>query len=173
MRKALVVIDMLQDFMSEGGALYCGPEARRVVGPIRGKLEAFREAGDPVIFVCDRHRPEDAEFDVFPLHCVEGTPGAEVIGELEPREGEVIVTKRRYSGFFGTDLDITLRELEVGELVLVGVCTDICVLYTAADARNLGYSVTVPADCVASFDDEAHEFALRAMERTLGVKVAR
>jgi nicotinamidase-related amidase len=66
---------------------------------------------------------------------------------------------------------LTLRELNVTELELAGVCTQICVLYTAADARMLNYDVTVRRECVASFDPEAHEFALKEMERTLGVKV--
>ncbi len=90
---------------------------------------------------------------------------------MAPREGDFQVYKRRYSAFFGTDLDLTLRELGVTELELVGVCTQICVLYTAADARMLNYNITVRKECVASFDEDAHAFALKEMEKTLGVKV--
>jgi len=93
------------------------------------------------------------------------------VAELAPQEGDLKIYKRRYSAFFGTDLDLTLRELGVTEVELVGVCTQICVLYTAADARMLNYDVTVRRNCVASFDPQAHEFALKEMEKTLGVKV--
>src|SRR5438067_722075 len=74
----------------------------------------------------------------------------------------------RSSGFFGTDVDITLRERRVDTVRVVGDCTNICVLYTAADARNLGYAVEVVRDGVTSFDLEAHEDALRELEKTLG-----
>src|SRR5437764_12512826 len=78
---------------------------------------------------------------MFPPHALSGSKGAEIVPEVAPAAGDVIITKRRYSGFFGTDLDITLRERGVDTLRLVGDCTNICVLYTAADARNLGYAV--------------------------------
>ena len=106
----------------------------------------------------------------FP-HCLAGKAGAEVIDELTPQKGDYIIYKRRYSAFFCTDLDLTLRELGVTEIELVGVCTQICVLYTAADARMLNYDVTVQKEYVDSFDKKAHDFALSEMEKTLGVKV--
>lgn len=168
---ALLVIDMLRDFVSEGGALYCGPPALALVDPVRQEIEAAREAGAAVIYICDRHRPDDAEFAMFPPHCVAGTPGAEVIPALAPRPGDWVIPKRRFSGFFATDLDLTLRELGVTRVRLVGVCTNICVLYTAADARMRGYAVEVPRAKVASFDAAAHEWALGEMERVLGVRV--
>jgi len=170
-RWALVVIDMLRDFVDEGGSLYCGPAASALVGPVAAEIAEARQKGVPVIYVCDRHRPDDPEFAMFPPHCVEGTPGAEVVAALTPRPGERVIPKRRFSGFFGTDLDLTLRELGVSRLRLVGVCTNICVLYTAADARMRGYEVEVPSDKVASFDDEAHRWALGQMEKVLGVRV--
>jgi nicotinamidase-related amidase len=108
---------------------------------------------------------------MFKPHCIKNTKGGEIIDSLAPRPGDYIIPKRRYSAFFGTDLDATLREMNVSELILVGVCTNICVLYTAADARMLNYKVTVIRDGVASFDEEAHKFALREMENTLGVKI--
>jgi len=171
MKRALVVIDMLNDFVAEEGALYCGPAARAVLPFIARAVEEARRAGEPVLFVADRHRPDDKEFEMFPPHCVAGTKGAEICPELRPQEGEPVIPKRRYSAFFGTDLDLDLREHGIQEVVLVGVCTNICVFFTAADARMRGYKVTVPRDGVASFDAEAHRFALREMEKVLGVNV--
>ncbi len=170
-QKALLVIDMLVDFMEERGTLYCGEEARRIIPFVREKLEQARKERWPVLFICDRHLPDDREFHLFPRHCVAGEVGAEIIAELTPQPGERVIHKRRYSGFFGTDLDLHLGELGIEELYLVGVCTNICVLYTAADARMRGYPVHVFREGVASFDQEAHCFALQEMEKTLGVEV--
>jgi len=171
MTRALVVVDMIEDFVREDGALYCGPSMRGVVAVIERELARARRSGEPVVYLADSHLPDDAEFAIFPPHAIAGTKGAEIVPELAPRAGEVVIPTRRYSGFFGTDLDITLRERGVDALRLVGDCTNICVLYTAADARNLGYAVEVVRDGVTSFDEQAHRDALRELERTLGAKV--
>lgn len=170
-KKALLVIDMLNDFIKPEGALYIGEAAQQVTEEIKRIIGKARREGVPVIYICDNHRADDAEFKMFRPHCVKGTRGAEVVEELAPQPGDYIIPKRRYSAFFGTDLDATLREMGISELVLVGVCTNICVLYTAADARMLNYEVTVIKRAVASFSQEAHEFALKELENTLGVKI--
>lgn len=171
MTRALVVVDMIEDFVREGGALYCGPSMARILPVVAAEVARARAAGEPVVHLTDAHLPGDAEFAMFPPHALAGTPGAAIVPELAPAAGEVVVAKRRYSGFFGTDLDITLRERRVDTIRLVGDCTNICVLYTAADARNLGYAVEVVAAGVTSFDEEAHRFALRELERTLGARI--
>ena len=141
--KALLVIDMLKDFIDEKGALSVGPVGKKITPFVKEKIEEFRQKGYPIIFVCDNHEEDDREFDMFPPHCIAGTKGAEIIEDIDVRPEDKIIKKRRYSAFFGTDLDLTLREKEVNELSLVGVCTNICVLYTAADARNLAYKVNI------------------------------
>jgi nicotinate phosphoribosyltransferase len=108
---------------------------------------------------------------MFPPHCVEGTAEAEVIPELSRYQGEVI-PKKHYSAFFGTPLEEKLTQLKPEKLIVCGVCTDICVLHTVADARNRGYQVEVPVDCVASLNERAHYFALEHMEGSLGAKLA-
>jgi nicotinamidase/pyrazinamidase len=169
--RALVVIDMIEDFVREGGALYCGPSMAQIVPVIQGELERARSGGELVVYLKDDHLPDDAEFAQFPPHAISGTSGARIVPELEPHAADIVIPKRRYSGFFGTDLDITLRERGVDTLRLVGDCTNICVLYTAADARNLGYAVEVVRDGVTSFDLEAHADALRELEKTLGATI--
>ena len=171
MERALVVIDMIHDFAHEGGALYCGPSMARIIPVIQRELDRARAAGEPIVYLTDAHLPGDAEFQMFPPHAIVGSKGAEIIPELAPSPADAVIPKRRYSGFFGTDLDITLREKGVTTLRLVGDCTNICVLYTAADARNLGYAVEVVRDGVTSFDDEAHRNALKELEKTLGAKL--
>lgn len=162
---------MIEDFVREDGALYCGPTMAKIVPVIQRELERSRATGEQVIYLKDDHLPDDAEFAQFPPHAIAGTKGAQIVPEVAPRDGEVVIPKRRYSGFFGTDLDITLRERNVDTLRLVGDCTNICVLYTAADARNLGYAVEVVRDGVTSFDLEAHADALRELEQTLGATI--
>ena len=169
--KALLIIDMLEDFIDKEGALTTGPAGEEIVGFIQGKVEEFRGKDYPIIYICDNHEIDDKEFQMFPTHCVAGTSGSEIIKDLAPQEGDKIIKKRRYSSFFGTDLDLYLRENNIDEVYLVGVCTNICVLYTAADARNLAYKVNVYEDGVASFDSEAHKFALKEMGTTLGCHI--
>src|SRR4029077_17825405 len=173
MKRALVVVDMIEDFVHEGGALYCGPTMTRIVPVIQREIARARGAAEPVVYLADNHLPDDAEFQIFPPHAIAGTKGAEIVPELAPSEDDVVIPKRRYSGFFGTDLDITLRERGVNTLRLVGDCTNICVLYTAADARNLGYAVEVVERGVTSFDEEAHRAARGELEKTLGATILR
>ena len=162
---------MLNDFIRENGKLYIGNDGEKIISPIQKELERFRQGKKPVFYICDCHRPDDKEFNLFPPHCLSGTEGANIIEELKPSKDDFIIHKRRYSGFFQTDLDISLREEEIKELELVGVCTNICVLYTAASARMLDYKVTVLKDAVASFDQGAHDFALKQMKDILGVEI--
>lgn len=169
--KALLVIDMIADFIDPEGALYIGPAAEKVVPQVKSRLEKYRSEGSPVIFICDRHLKDDVEFDLFPPHSIEGSGGDEIIPELTPRPDERVIEKRRFSAFVGTDLDLTLRDKGIRDIELVGVVTNICILYTAAMARMYGFNVNVPVKAVASFDEEAHDFALREMEKTLGVNM--
>ena len=170
MANAVLVVDVLRGFLEEGYPLYIGDKARRIIPNIRRLLERELAQGSRVFFICDNHDPDDLEFKMFPPHCIEGTAEAEVIPELANYPGEII-PKRRYSGFFDTQLDGKLKELKPEKLIICGVCTDICVLHTAADARNRDYEVEVPADGVASFDEEAHRFALEHIENVLGAKL--
>jgi nicotinamidase-related amidase len=169
--KALLIIDMLEDFIDKEGALTTGPSGEGIVDFIQEKIREFKGKDYPIIYICDNHEINDKEFEMFPTHCVRGTSGSKIIKALEPKEEDKIIRKRRYSSFFGTDLDLYLRENNINEIYLVGVCTNICVLYTAADARNLAYSVNVYKNGVASFDEDAHNFALKEMETTLGCNI--
>ena len=171
MEQALLVIDMLNDFIQSEGRLYIGESGFEIISPIQRIIQKAREERTHVIYICDRHLPQDAEFEMFPPHCLQETPGAQIIDELTPARGDIIIPKRRFSAFFGTDLDLTLRELKVNELFLTGVCTNICILYTAADARGLNYKVNVYKNAITSFSSEAHTYALKEMENTLGVNI--
>ena len=170
MANALLVVDMLVGFLEAGHELYCGDDARKVIPTIKRLIEDEQAKGSEVFFICDTHDPDDLEFKMFPKHCVKGTREAEIIPELSSYRGAVI-HKRRYSAFFDTDLERRLLELRPEKVIICGVCTDICVMHTASDARNRDYDVEIPTDCVATFDPEAHRFALQHMQRILGARL--
>ncbi|MES0279022.1 MAG: isochorismatase family cysteine hydrolase [Dehalococcoidales bacterium] len=172
MADVVLVIDMLRGFLEEGNPLFCGQTARRIIPSIKTLLERELNRGSRVFFVCDRHAPDDAEFKMFPPHCITGTPEAEVIPELAKYPGELI-PKKRYSAFYNTGLGTKLEHLKPERLIICGVLTNICVMHTTADARNRDYQVEVPVDCVASPDEQEHRFALQHMEKILGATLTR
>jgi nicotinate phosphoribosyltransferase len=170
MANAVLVIDMLRGFLEAGCPLYCGEKARRIVPHIERLLKQEISRGSKIFFICDSHDPDDLEFKMFPPHCIAGTTESEVIPELAKYPGE-IVRKKRYSAFYGTELENKLKKLKPDKVIVCGVCTDICVCHTVADARNRDYAVEVPVDGVASFDEKAHRFALEHIEKVLGAKL--
>ncbi|ROR03546.1 cysteine hydrolase family protein [Desulfosoma caldarium] len=170
-RKALLVIDMLNDFLDPRGALYCGETARAIIPTVGQLMEDFAKNGDMVVMVQDAHAQDDPEFKMFAPHAVRGTWGGAVIPELPQISGAIKIEKTRYSAFFGTDLDRILKEYAPEEVWVVGVCTSICVMDTVGDLRNRDYAVVVPSQAVADFDPEFHAFALKRMERVYGAVV--
>ena len=172
MSNVVLVVDMLRGFLEPGYNLYCGDNARKIVPNVANLLKRERDAGSTILFICDNHNPDDLEFQMFPAHCVKGTKEAKIVPELQRfAKRASIILKNRYSGFFNTNLDVRLERLFPGKVIVCGVCTDICVLHTASDARNRDYPVEVPTDCVATFDPDAHKWALNHIERILGAKL--
>ena len=167
---AVLVIDMLNDFLDRDGAMPL-PEGQALYAPIRQLLAAARENEMPVIWVCDDHPPDDKEFDKRAVHCLRGSWGAEIVPGLGRRGDEYRVPKRRYSGFFDTDLDLRLRELGVRHVVLTGVVTNICVRSTAHDAFFRGYDVVVPEQCVAATSEREQASSLYVIDTHFGTVV--
>ena len=164
--KALVIVDMLDDFVT--GAL-ANPDAQRIVEPLARLLEHARGDEDwVVVFSNDAHDPSDPEMRVWGEHALAGTPGAQVISELEPRPGrtEIISPKRHYGAFDGTGLDEQLKALGVDEVVVAGQHTHICVRHSSYGAFVRGYRVIVARDAVCTFagvdQDEALEYLAMA-----------
>ncbi len=167
---ALLIVDMQKDFCYPDGALYLGEQVNKTFEPLKKVVEGAR-GKMPIIFTLDWHRKDDAEFEVWPPHCVMDTVGAEIIDEVKPGEHDPLIKKRRYSAFYGTDLDLTLREMGVNELYITGVATNICVLHTAADAGLLNYGVTVIKDCTAAAGEYEYEYSLKHMEDVVGASI--
>lgn len=132
-------------------------------------LAAARGSGIPVIFIQERHARTYADFGreldgSEGVHCVEDDPDTRLVDSLRPQPDEYFVPKRRYSAFFGTDLEILLKGLGARTLVLCGALTDVCVHYTFVDAHQHDYHVRVARDVVGGSSQEAHDASLRAME---------
>ena len=166
-RSAVLVIDMLNDFLEPDGAMPL-LEGRRLYEPIRRLLQAARHRGAKVIWICDEHLPTDREFEKRSVHCLKGSWGAEIVAELEPKTSEVRIPKTRYSGFFETDLDLRLRHDGIDHLILTGVVTNICVRSTAHDAFFRDYRVTIPVECVAATSDREQQSTLYDLDTHYG-----
>jgi nicotinamidase-related amidase len=177
MRKALIVVDMLNDFINSEGALFCGPTAQQIIPFVKARVDEYRATGYPVIFLGDAHAEDDLEFKRFPKHCVEGTHGAKIIPELCFTKGlDAFVTKTRYSGFYDTNLYLVMGvHFNLAPLDTVvevaGVCTSICVMDTIGDLSNQDYATVIHRNCVADFDQEMHDMAIKRMSSLYGTEI--
>lgn len=168
-RYAVIVVDMLNDFVT--GALGCD-NAKKIVEPNRRLLEAAHQHNVPVIFANDSHlKGIDHELKLWGDHAIRGTKGAEVIPELTPQEGDYVIPKRRYSGFFQTDMLITLRELGVDTVIVTGLHAHMCCRHTCADAYMNGFDIVVPRETTTSFTDEDYESGLKYLKEVYGADV--
>jgi biuret amidohydrolase len=159
---AVLVIDMERDFVDEG-AVQETPGGRAIVPVINRLTRWARHHRALVLFTQEMHRPDQSDYGIEleydPVHCLEGTPGCELVDSLEVGAGDVRITrKRRYDCFLGTDLDLVLRAQRIENLVCCGVSTHVCVMSTVFTARNLDYRVLVPRDAVAGVS-AAHQAA--------------
>jgi nicotinamidase-related amidase len=160
---ALIIIDLINDFVT---GKFGNPRAKAVVLRTKELLQAARKQDIRIVYVTDAHLPGiDQEFEVWGIHAEKGTEGAMIVPELEPREDDIHLYKRRYSAFYATGLDAILRELEIKELVLTGVLTNICIQHTAADAFFRGYKMIIPVDCVDALTDEEQEYSLNYIKK--------
>lgn len=163
---AVLVVDMLNDFVT--GALACD-RGKAIVPATAQLLDAARKAGVPVIFCNDAHiKGIDWELKLWGDHAIVGTKGAEVIPELKLGKKDYVVPKRRYSGFFQTDLDILLRELGVDTVIMTGLHAHMCVRHTSADAYQLGYNVVVAKEATDSFTEEDYNIGIAYLKTCYG-----
>ncbi|GIU92321.1 MAG: isochorismatase [Acidimicrobiia bacterium] len=165
MKTALVIVDMLNDFVD--GTL-ANPAAKPIIDPIGALAEEARRRDDwVVIYANDAHRPGDFELAIFGEHAMAGTRGAEVIDDLRPEQPDLVVPKRYYSAFTETDMTTNLAIHQVGQVVLVGQHTDCCIRHTSYDAFQRGLRVVVPADATAVFEPLGEEPVQTRQQRAL------
>ena len=171
-RPALIVIDIqASTFVHQDvRAIDHMPDYAERMARARVAIDRARERDIPVIFFQEVHRPDLVDFGreldgSEDIHCLEDNPNTEVAVEQTGfLPDDYLIKKRRYSCFFGTDFEILLRGLKVDTLLLCGGLTDVCVHYTFVDGHQSDYFCRVIEDCVAGSTEQAHEYALQAME---------
>ena len=168
-KSALLVIDIQQDdFREMNEDNFNNPEWECIRNAKR-VLDVFRAKKLPVIQIKEVHRPDMVDFGreldgSESVHCIETSPYTDYAELTYPLSGEYLISKRRYSAFFGTDLEILLRGLRVNTLYFIGGLTDVCIHYTAVDAHQWDYHIRVVTDAVAGSSEEAHNYALKAIQ---------
>jgi ureidoacrylate peracid hydrolase len=177
-RSAVLVVDMLNDFLEDGGKL-TSAAGRAIYGPIQQLLAAAQGAGVKVIWLCDEHEPGDPEFQKHGPHCLKGSWGAQIVDALRPGSGDIVMPKSTYNGFFRTPLHETLQRLGVDTLIVTGVATNVCVRSTCHDAFFLGYNVLVPEQCISTasareqasslYDIDTHYGTVTSLDRVLAL----
>lgn len=163
---ALVVIDLANDFVYPGGVIADagGADYRRraqaIIPTLRRLVEAAREAGVLVVYATDAHTPADTELTKWPPHAMKGTGMAEIVEDLHPAHGDLVIEKTTYSPFVSTDIDTQLRARGIRRLYITGLHTDCCARHTSGDAFQRGYDLVWVTDAMQAFSDEAHQAGL-------------
>jgi nicotinamidase/pyrazinamidase len=164
-KPAIVVVDMLKDNVDADSPYRIGDEGRMIIPGIQVLLEYARGKNIPIVFANDSFLPDDLLFKGrMKPHCIQDTKGAEVIDELEPQKGDLILPKRRMSAFFKTGLEDTLRMQNVDTIVVCGISTSVCVMSTAMDAFMNDFCVIVIEDCCAAHRRHDHESAVKVLQ---------
>lgn len=162
---ALLIVDVINDMEFEGGeALF------EQALPMADRLAAFasraREAGVPVVYVNDNFGRWRSDFRALLDHCITGgTRGAPIAERLTPGKSDYVVLKPKHSAFFSTTLDTLLEYLHARTLIITGLTTDLCVLFTASDAHMRDFHLVVPEDCCAAQTAGNHRTAMELLER--------
>jgi nicotinamidase-related amidase len=165
-RSALVVVDLANDFVyaggviaDAGGAAYQA-RAQAIVPTLKRLIEGARAAGVLVVYATDAHTPDDCELAKWPPHAMKGTKWAEIVPDLTPRIGDLVLAKTTYSPFVSTRLDEELRRRGITTLYVTGLHTDCCARHTSGDAFQLGYHLVWVTDALQAFTDEQHQQGL-------------
>lgn len=169
---ALIIIDMQNDFIAEGAPIEC-PGGREIITNIKKLRKWAKENDVPVFYTRETHREQKVDYGLElernePEHCLEGTEGVQIISDLTPEDHEFVIIKRRYSGFYLTDLEILMREFKKTALIITGAATNVCVYATALDSMQRDINAIVVSDGVAGTSIELHEAFLKNIDYVIG-----
>jgi nicotinamidase-related amidase len=166
MHSALVVIDLANDFVYPGGVIADagGPAYQRlaqaIIPPLERLIAAARASGVTVVYATDAHTPADTELRKWPPHAMKGTQLAQVVPQLAPQPGDLVIEKQTYSPFASSDIDAQLKARGIERLYVTGLHTDCCARHFSGDAFQKGYDLVWITDALAAFTDEAHRAGL-------------
>ncbi len=177
-KTALLVIDVNNNFFMQGMPFYV-PSSGTITANLKRLITACREMKVPVIYLTQAYRPDGSNIGLasmtsalaFPPKgdvAAEGTKAVEIYGEVKPEKGDIVIKKMRYSSFFNTDLESTLRWLGADTVIVTGTVTDCCVMTTAFDAYQRDIKPITLSDCTSARDDETHRIILRTVARVAG-----
>ena len=168
-KTALIVVDMVKDFTSPEGLVYY-PQNEQILPIINQVVCDAREKGILIVFLQHRYRANKIEKNLVNMrpNCIEGSGGETLDDIFEVHNQDYVIPKRRYSGFFGTDLDSVLRENKIANVIVVGTKTNCCIRATVTDAYNLDYLPIVIRECVATNSEASNEMHLDEINRYLG-----
>lgn len=176
MKSALLVIDMINDFL-EPGAILEVPMGRKIIPSIAKRIVEFESFGWLILFVNDRHRSGDAEFKHQPVHACYPTDGmlpSEKLRKLikiHTLHNTGYIYKQTYSGFLDTELEKELKYWNINKVYITGILTNICVFVTAVEAQMRGYETYVYKDSVAALTQEVNDRTLEQLEKTFKIKI--
>jgi nicotinamidase-related amidase len=167
-RPALIVIDMLNDFLEE----WEPARKEKLIQSINELVEIIRGLGHSVIWIRLEFEPylSDAFLEMKAKGIrttIKGTPGSQITSELHVAPRDVVIVKKRYSAFFGTTLDDALSRVDPDAIILAGINTHACIRTTAVDAYQRDWTVILASDCIDSYDREHHEISMRYMKDKL------
>jgi len=171
-RTAILVVDMVYDFTNPQGLVFY-PENQQILPRIAQAVQTCRDHDALVIYLQHRYRAGKFDKNLITMrpNCIEGTGGELLDESLTVMPEDYVIQKRRYSAFYGTDIDLVLREHDVKRVIVVGTKTNCCIRATVTDAYNLDYDVVVVSDCVATNDPVVNEVHLSDIDRYLGTVI--
>lgn len=169
---ALIIIDMQNDFIKEGAPIEC-PGGRDIIPNVQKAKTWAKENNIPVFYTQEMHRFQKVDYGLElernePLHCLEGTEGVKIIEELKPEDDDYVIIKRRYSGYYLTDLEVLMRAFNKKALILTGAATNVCVYATALDAMQRDVQAIVLSDGVAGTSVDLHKAFLQNIDYVIG-----
>jgi isochorismate hydrolase len=167
-RPALIVIDMLNDFLDR----WEGAARQRLTRSINELVQSIRRADCPVIWIRQEFDPDlrDAFSEMRTKGIritIKGTPGCQIVPELTPASTDTVIVKKRYSGFYETSLEASLKVFQPDALILAGINTHACIRTTAIDAYQRDWQVVLASDCIDSYDKQHHEISLKYMSEKI------
>lgn len=170
-KRALILVDFLNDFFLPKGAQYVGPQARKIIPYAVSVLDEFRRKNETIIFISYAHQEGDRELKIFKRHAMRGSKGAQVIEEMTPLQGEYQITKRCYNGAFSTPMADVLKRNYIDDVHVLGVCTSISVMETTAGLFYNGFNPVIHRKGIADTKASEQTSALKRMSKLFMAKI--